>query len=229
LCYAPNLKWKNIDFKEVFGEKDFEIMVENDSKLSLLAESFYSSDIKNSSNAFFLYLGEGVGGAIFINGRMIRGMNSAAGEIGHTLLRICDGLVEVEKLLSIANLLENFEKRKNIEEGGTLKDRFVKLQKAWFSGDRTAKELLEKFLDNLAIVLRNVCYMLNPQVVVFGGCTNNFWETFGSTIQERLARLDDYGFLQGIVFRDNLFKNVSAPLLGCNVMAINKLIEDLAG
>jgi len=37
LCYAPNLKWKNIDFKEVFREKDFEIMVENDSKLSLLA------------------------------------------------------------------------------------------------------------------------------------------------------------------------------------------------
>jgi predicted NBD/HSP70 family sugar kinase len=57
-----------------------------------------------------LYLGEGVGGAIFINGRMIRGMNSAAGEIGHTLLRICDGLVEVEKLLSIANLLENKNK-----------------------------------------------------------------------------------------------------------------------
>jgi predicted NBD/HSP70 family sugar kinase len=110
LCYAPNLKWKNIDFKEVFGEKDFEIMVENDSKLSLLAESFYSSDIKNSSNAFFLYLGEGVGGAIFINGRMIRGMNSAAGEIGNTLLRICDGLVEVEKLLSIANLKEEYNR-----------------------------------------------------------------------------------------------------------------------
>jgi len=149
-------------------------MVENDSKLSLLAESFYSSYIKNSSNAFFLYLGEGVGGAIFINGRMIRGMNSAAGEIGHTLLRICDGLVEVEKLLSIANLLENFEKRKNIEEGGTLKDRFVKLQKAWFSGDRTAKELLEEFLDNLAIVLRNVCYMLNPRLVVFAVLRTTF-------------------------------------------------------
>ncbi|MGB9899852.1 MAG: ROK family protein [Pseudothermotoga sp.] len=64
LLYAPNLKWHDVDFKEYFGKKVFEVIVDNDSNLSLLVESFFSNDIKDKNNAFFLYLGEGVGRSI---------------------------------------------------------------------------------------------------------------------------------------------------------------------
>lgn len=230
LMHAPNLKWRDIDFKEVFAKKgSIEVIIENDSNLSLLAESFYSSDIKNSSNAFFLYLGEGVGGAIFINGKIVIGSNFAAGEIGHALLQVNGAPIEVEELLSISKLVDEFENRKNLEKVGTLRERFVRLQKAWLSSDEDAKELIQEFIKNLAIVIRNIGYILNPEIIVFGGSVSNLWETFGARIRWEVTRLDEYGFLKNTVFRDTLFKETSASLLGCNVLAINKFLEDLIG
>ncbi|WP_041077250.1 ROK family transcriptional regulator [Thermotoga caldifontis] len=228
LLYAPNLNWHDIDFKEAFARKsNVEVIVENDSNLSLLAESFYARDIKNSSNAFFLYLGEGVGGAIFINGRIVIGSSFAAGEIGHTLIQLNGTLTEVEKLLSISKLVDEFESRKNLERVGTLRERFVRLQRAWLSSDEVAKELIQEFIKNLAIVIRNVGYTLNPEIIVFGGSVSNLWETFGASLQREIIRLDEYGFLKNTLFRDTLFKETSASLLGCNVLAINKFLEDM--
>ncbi|WP_144380729.1 ROK family transcriptional regulator [Thermotoga profunda] len=226
LLYAPNLNWHNVDFKEYFGKKNFEIIVDNDSNLSLLAESFFSSDIKDSNNAFFLYLGEGVGGAILINGKIVKGTNFAAGEIGHTILQIKDNVVEVETLLSISKLVEKFEKSKMNISKGNLKERFDLLVKAWLSGDKVAKHLIGTFLNNLALTLRNIGYLINPQIIVFGGSVNNLWENFGSFIHKEITKIDDYGFLGGITFRDTIFKNVSPSLPGCNVAAINKILED---
>lgn len=226
LLYAPNLKWHNVDFKEYFGKKTFEVIVDNDSNLSLLAESFFSNDIKDSNSAFFLYLGEGVGGAILINGKIVKGTNFAAGEIGHTILQIKDNVVEVETLLSISKLVEEFEKSKTNVSKGNLKERFDFLVKAWLSGDEVAKNLISAFLKNLALTLRNIGYSINPQIIVFGGSVNNLWENFGPFIHKEISKIDDYGFLNGITFRDTIFKNVSPSLPGCNVAAINKILED---
>lgn len=226
LLYAPNLKWHDVDFKEQFGKKTFEVIVDNDSNLSLLAESFFSNDIKDSNNAFFLYLGEGIGGAILINGRIVKGSNFAAGEIGHTILQVKDDIVEVETLLSISKLVEEFERIKTNTPEGCLKERFDYVVKAWLSGDKAARKLLESFLNNLVLVLRNVGYLINPQIIVFGGSVNNLWENFGPVIQRKISKIDDYGFLKGIVFRDTIFKNVSPSLPGCNVAAVNRILED---
>ncbi len=226
LLYAPNLKWHDVDFKEQFGKKTFEIIVDNDSNLSLLAESFFSNDIKDSNNAFFLYLGEGVGGALLINGKIVRGMNFAAGEIGHTVLDMKDGIVEVEALLSISKLVEKFEKLKGKTLEGNLKERFDCVVKAWLGTDKIAQQLIDDFLRNLVLVLRNIGYLINPQIIVFGGSVNNLWENFGPFIEKELKKIDDYGFLNGMTFRDTIFKNVSPSLPGCNVAAINRVLED---
>ena len=86
LIYAPNLGWKDLDIKSILKRKDYPLIVDNDSNFSLLAESFFSKDVKNSSTAFFLYLGEGIGGSIMVNNQIVRGKNFAAGEIGHSIL-----------------------------------------------------------------------------------------------------------------------------------------------
>lgn len=101
------------------------------------------------------------------------------------------------------------------------------MQRAWLSLDEVAKELIQEFIKNLAIVIRNVGYTLNPEIIVFGGSVSNLWETFGTLIQKEIAKLDEYGFLKNTIFRDTLFKETSASLLGCNVLAINKFLEDM--
>ncbi|HBT25775.1 MAG TPA: ArsR family transcriptional regulator, partial [Pseudothermotoga sp.] len=52
-------------------------------------------------------------------------------------------------------------------------------------------------------------------------------ETFGSFIEKELLQIDIYGFLRNIKFRDTIFKSVSPSLPGCNITAINKILEDM--
>ena len=61
------------------------VILENDANAALLAEAWVGA-AKNCSNIVMLTLGTGVGGAIMSDGRILRGANGMAGEIGHTIL-----------------------------------------------------------------------------------------------------------------------------------------------
>lgn len=228
LLYAPNLKWHDVDFKRCFGKYNFEIFADNDSNLSLLGESFFAKDIESSGSAFFLYLGEGIGGAVLIDGKIFKGKNFAAGEIGHSILSINESATEAEELLSISRLVERFEQLNDMSIKGNLRERFERLVEAWHSENTFACDVVDEFLKNFVIMLKNIGYFINPQIVVFGGAVNNIWETFGTRIEKQLSDMDKYGFLNGIKFRDTIFKNISPSLPGSNVAAINRILEAIS-
>ena len=230
LIYAPNLGWKNLSIKDILADKNYFLIVDNDSNFSLLAEFFFSKDVKNSSTAFFLYLGEGIGGSILVNNQIIRGKNFAAGEIGHSILMKSKSwsYKEIEQFLSISELIKNFEKKKKQElAGNILKEKFDSAVRLWFKNDEIAIEIFQEFLEILAVVLRNIVYFLNPEIVIFGGIVNNIWEVFGEIIYKRLSELVPGEVLNGIIFRDTIFKNVPPSLPGCNVAAIEQILESL--
>ncbi len=230
LIYAPNLGWRDLNIKEILENRGYSLIVDNDSNFSLLAESFFSKDVKNSSTAFFLYLGEGTGGSILVDNQIVRGKNFAAGEIGHSILVKDEdrSYKETEQFLSISKLIERFEKKKRYGlEGKTLKEKFDSAVRLWFENDEIAVEIFQEFLETLAVILRNIVYFLNPEIVVFGGIVNNIWETFGKIVYKRLSELVPYEILDGIIFRDTIFKNVPPSLPGCNVAAIEQILESL--
>jgi len=230
LIYAPNLGWRDLNIKEILENRGYSLIVDNDSNFSLLAESLFSKDVKNSSTAFFLYLGEGIGGSILVNNQIVRGKNFAAGEIGHSILVKDEdrSYRKTEQFLSISKLIERFEKRKRYElDGKTLKEKFDSAVRLWFENDEIAIEIFQEFLETLAVILRNIVYFLNPEIVVFGGIVNNIWETFGKIVYKRLSELVPYEVLDGIIFRDTIFKNVPPSLPGCNVAAIEQILESL--
>jgi len=225
LRFAPNLKWINVDFRRNFEKAGLEVIVENDSDLSLLAESFFAEDIKTSNTAFFLYLSEGIGGSIMIDRKIVKGKNFAAGEIGHTILYV-DNLTKVERLLSILKLVERVEERRKIE-GKTLEEKFENVLKLWISNDEWVQSVMEDFLNHIAVTLKNILYLLNPGIVVLGGVVNDIWERFGSIIQRKLEQLTDPFILEGVKIRDTIFKEVPPSLPGCNVLAIEKILEEI--
>jgi len=224
LIYAPNLKWKNIDFQRAFEDLKMEVFVENDANLSLLAEQFFSKDVKKSKVAFFLYFGEGIGGAISVDGNIVRGKNSAAGEIGHVIL---DGdNSEIERLLSVSGLINKVQSWVGTGEN-TLGEKFQQLKRLWFLGQKDVKEILEDYLHHVAIVLRNIVYFLNPDVIVLGGLINDIYETFGPYIRRELETITEKEILAGVVIRDSIFKEVPPSLVGGNVLVIEHFLKTL--
>ncbi len=223
LIYAPNLSWENINVSDVFREIGLQVYVENDSKLSLLAETFYMHDVKSSDVSFFLYFGEGIGGAISVNGKIVKGRNFAAGEIGHVIL---DSKKEVEQFLSVSGLISRVERKVKLG-GTTLREKFSHLVQLWFSNSEAVREVLEEYLDYVAIVLRNVLYFLNPGVIVLGGIVNNLWENFGTIVRKKLEVMVVEKVLKDVIIRDTIFKEVPPSLVGGNVLAIERILREM--
>jgi glucokinase len=82
--FLPNIPgWKEIRLKKILEKKTgLPVFIDNDAKLMTLAEH-QAGAAKKYSNVLCLTLGTGVGGGLIINNLLYRGLDNAAGEIGH--------------------------------------------------------------------------------------------------------------------------------------------------
>jgi glucokinase len=75
--------WHNINIKKrIEDELHIPTFLENDANACALAEYFYGNG-RGSLNFAFLTFGTGFGAGLMLNGKLYRGSNSQAGEIGH--------------------------------------------------------------------------------------------------------------------------------------------------
>jgi glucokinase len=82
--FLPNIPgWRKVGLKKILEKRlGLPVFIDNDAKLMALAEHEAGS-AKGYSNVLCLTLGTGVGGGLFINNFLYRGVDNAAGEIGH--------------------------------------------------------------------------------------------------------------------------------------------------
>jgi glucokinase-like ROK family protein len=84
LIFAPNLHWHNVPFRDIFHERTkLKIFIENDANAAAIAEHLFGT-ARQSQNFIFVFAGVGIGGGLFLNGKLYRGKNGYAGEIGHS-------------------------------------------------------------------------------------------------------------------------------------------------
>ena len=141
---------------------------------------------------FGVILGTGCGGGIAIDGRILEGLNSIAGEWGHNPLPwpqaieipgppcYCGKSGCIETWLSGPGL-----ERAYLEKSGEklLAPDFVKLIRR---GDTIAIDVFNAYLDRLARSLAMVLNIIDPDVVVFGGGLSNVDEIYQS-LPERIS------------------------------------------
>ncbi|AEF16621.1 Glucokinase [Thermoanaerobacterium xylanolyticum LX-11] len=182
--FSPNIGWKNVPIKDMI-EKEFGIptFVENDVRAMALGE-FYNGIAKNVGNVVFLKVGHGIGSTIILDGKIYRGINDMAGEIGHTTIDVagpkcsCGNYGCFEALASEKALVNNVVKR--IKEGsyslvseyvnGDLENittRFV--YKAAEEGDEVALSELNKIAIYLGIGIANIVNVFSPELVLISG------------------------------------------------------------
>jgi len=122
-------------------------------------------------------LGTGVGGALVLDGRVYRGAQLAAGEIGHTSIdyRGTPGIynnpgdletfVGNQKIAVRASQLYKVAGREVPPEECTPYD----LEKAARAGDAIARKMWENIGGELGCALVNTIWLLNPDAIVIGG------------------------------------------------------------
>ena len=87
VIFSPHFKWKKLEIRKELEKKfNLRVSVENDVRAMLTAEHMYGC-AGNMKNFMMLYIRNGVGSAIFLNGKIFEGSNCGAGEIGHFIVK----------------------------------------------------------------------------------------------------------------------------------------------
>lgn len=84
LVFAPNLQWRNVPLKQIlYDHTGINAFIENDANAAAIAEHLFGA-AKKTDDFIFVVAGTGIGCGLFLNGKLYRGRDGFAGEIGHT-------------------------------------------------------------------------------------------------------------------------------------------------
>ena len=204
-------------------------VAENDANCMGVAELRYGA-ARGLTDFLAITLGTGVGGAVFIHGRLYHGARSGAGEVGQMSIDYRG----VEGPHGNTGALERYVGNKQVADRAQqlYADRGVSksvddctpamMAAAAQTGDAVALSVWDEFTSQLACSLANCCWLLNPQAIIIGGGIAAAGDLIFGPLRQKLSAQ-----LAG-PFRDNLlvvpahFKN-DAGLIGAAAIA-----EDLA-
>ncbi len=94
MVFSPNLRWHDVPLRKIFSEyTGLKVYIENDANAAGVAEHLFGV-MRQTKDFLFIYAGVGVGGGLFLNGKLYRGHNGYAGEIGH-IPTMLDGIGEL--------------------------------------------------------------------------------------------------------------------------------------
>ncbi|MDO4265879.1 MAG: ROK family protein [Eubacteriales bacterium] len=154
--------YSGTQFKKVL-EEEYKIPceVENDVNCAGLAE-YVSGAAAGSRIAVCLTVGTGIGGCILLNGKVLHGASNSACEVGY--MNMHEG--NFQTLGSSSTMSRKVAKMK----GGT-PDEWdgIRIFDAAAAGDEICRQAIGELADILGKGIANICYVINPEIVVLGG------------------------------------------------------------
>ncbi|MBN1202766.1 MAG: ROK family protein [Anaerolineae bacterium] len=184
LRFAPNLRWRNVNFRDLWGHKfGVPLYIENDGNASALGE-YYFGIAKGCENFIFLGTGIGLSGGLMLNGQLYRGADGYAGEVGHIIVEsggeLCscgrrgcwETLVGPRAVIrGIVHALENGAPSliPGLVNHNCEKITMQVVVKAANLGDQLALDTLSDVALHLGSGIANLINLFNPGLIVLGG------------------------------------------------------------
>ncbi|MFI9557155.1 ROK family transcriptional regulator [Nonomuraea endophytica] len=169
--------WRGLDLAaELRRMFPCEVLIENDSRLAVLAESKRGA-ARGAGDVVFLHIGRRMGSALIIDGKLHRGYGAAAGEIA--MLPEARWFDAPEHLHACPAVPADVPPED--AAGHTLA--------AARDGDPTALTCVERFVDDLAVGTAAMVLLLDPEVVVLGGGFSRSADVLLPPLRERLERV----------------------------------------
>ena len=161
--------WTKLRIPEAVAKAfpDLPATIGNDVHVAAQAEMAWGS-LKNVDDAIYLNLGSGISAGIVCGGRFLTGADGAAGEVGYTLFRgrpeprmAADGIGPFEAYFGGAGAA-----RRLAEQGLPAS---VAATVAEADTNPIARAFIDELWTGIAVMIVNMCAVLNPSVVSLGG------------------------------------------------------------
>ena len=168
-----NLGLKDFDLQTKLIEKyNLPVKIRNDGKCAALAEKKYGA-MKNYDDCVFINIGTGIGGAAFIDGKLLEPKRFSGFEFGHITL-VKDGLECTcgkkgcfERYASIKALKTRITNTLGID-GTDISGQYLREELMVKYHDEVQDDINE-FIDYLRIGVCNLIDIFEPEIVCFGG------------------------------------------------------------
>lgn len=155
-------QYTGTQFKKIMEER-FHVRceVENDVNCAGLAEAMTGAS-RGSSVSLMLTIGTGIGGCIIIDGKVFRGCSNSACEVGYMHMAGSD----FQTLAAASILTRKVAEWKNEPESAWNGYHIFEEAK---KGDELCIRAIDEMVNVLGQGIANICFVLNPEVVVLGG------------------------------------------------------------
>lgn len=182
---SPNIKgWEGMEIGRILHERlNLPVFVDNDVNAMALAETRFGAAVGYKS-VVCITVGTGVGGGVILDGKLWRGANYAAGELGHISIDMngpqcrCGNNGCVEAYCSSNAIIRRATAKLNngitqifeeVLDGSLDNLNIKKLFAAAKKEDEIALEVLRETAAYLGRGLAGVVNLFNPEIVVIGG------------------------------------------------------------
>ena len=156
----PN--YAGTQFKKVLEEKfSLPCEIENDVNCAGLAEAMSGSG-KGAKIALCLTIGTGIGGCLVVDGQVFHGFSNSACEVGY--LHLPDGAFQD---VASTTALVNYVAELHGEDAEHWNGR--RIFKEATEGNKLCIEGIDRMVGYLGQGIANICYVVNPEVVILGG------------------------------------------------------------
>lgn len=187
--FTPNLPgWINIPLKDKVKEEfDVPIKVDNDANAAAVGEGVLGAG-KGVKNFVYITVSTGIGGGVFIDGKLFHGENSNGAEIGHTTIdfngpvcgcgnRGCwEALASGTAFAKYTKELLRANKKSLITDlvnGDIDKVDAKVIFDAARQGDELANDIIDRESMLLGVGIANMINNFNPSLIIIGGGMSN--------------------------------------------------------
>lgn len=177
VLFANNLpELDNKNLRDIIQEHfHIPVFVDNDANLMGLGEVRFGY-AHNISDAVFLTIGTGIGGALILNGKLYGGYHNRGTELGHIVVNCngkacsCGARGCLEAHASVNVLIEEYKSllhRDKQYDDTTIDGKYIVYQ--YLKGERIAATVMENHFHYLAVGIISFINVFAPQKVIIGG------------------------------------------------------------
>lgn len=191
---ADNLGIENLEIeKELKKEFDIPIFLQNDAKCAAIAEKKFGS-LKEYDDAMFLIIGTGVGGAVFLNGKLLKPKRYSGFEVGHIVIGTngekcnCGRIGCFETYGSMKRFKEKIKAEFKLPDtdGKKIKEFIIQNK-----DNEKLKSIIDKYIDNLATGITNLINIFEPEAVSLGGSFAYYEDILLNRLEKRIIEKEE--------------------------------------
>jgi glucokinase len=183
--------WKNVPLAKIINqETGLPAYVGNDANMMTIAEHQFGV-AKGASDFIYVSLRTGIGGGIFLNGKLYRGVNNAGGEFGQMI-------INYDKDISNTGIKGSFEHlasasavvRRYYEETGSLVSNTEKplscknIFEMSYEKSPIAVNVVKENAELVGIGLANLITIFAPEIIVIGGGMSEANDSYFEMVKE---------------------------------------------